>query len=136
MKAADPRVPRSEAKPSGDVHQAGPRAPRLLDLPRTLAALAAIVPAGTGTFRDQLGSLVVPVLTLEEYAELRARLTIFGEGDELTLKRFGVSSSEIREALRMQFNEQFQRDPSAQQRFLSAMQLAMARARSERGRDS
>ncbi len=114
-----------------------PLGAQAVDVDQTaMIPLAAIVPAGTGTFRDQLGSLVVPVLTLEEYAELRARLTIFGEGDELTLKRFGVSSSEIREALRMQFNEQFQRDPSAQQRFLSAMQLAMARARSERGRDS
>jgi hypothetical protein len=114
-----------------------PLGAQAIDVDQTaMIPLAAIVPAATGTFRDQLGSLVIPVLTLEEYAELRARLTIFGEGDELTLKRFGVSASEVREALRVQFNEQFQRDPSAQQRFLSTMQLAMARARSERGRDS
>jgi len=52
MKAADPRVPRSEAKPSGDVHQAGPRRPRPLDLLRTVAATAAIVPGlGAGLAR-------------------------------------------------------------------------------------
>jgi len=52
MKAADPRVPRSEAKPSGDVHQAGPRRPRPLDLLGTVAAIAAIVPGlGAGLAR-------------------------------------------------------------------------------------
>ncbi len=44
MKPDDPPFPRSEAKPSGDVHKAAPRAPRLLDLPRTIAAVAAIIP--------------------------------------------------------------------------------------------
>ncbi len=91
-----------------------------------------LVAATSGTFRDRLAAIVVPVMSLEDYAELRARLTVFGETHEPTLKRYGVVASEARDALRAQFAEQFQRDASLQERFLTAMQAAMSRARRER----
>jgi hypothetical protein len=90
-----------------------------------------LVATTSGTFRDQLGAVAVPAMSLEDYAELRARLTVFGESHEPTLKRFGVVAHEAREALRTQFAEQFKRDAQAQERFLAAMQTAMARARVE-----
>jgi hypothetical protein len=91
-----------------------------------------LVAAGSGTFRDKLGAVAVPPLTVEEYAELRARLTVFGAAHAETLERFGVAAAEVREALRAAFNERFQKDADLQQRFLSAMHAATAKARLER----
>ncbi len=91
-----------------------------------------LVAAGSGTFRDKLGAVAVPPLTVEEYAELRARLTVFGATHAETLERFGVAAAEVREALRAAFNERFQKDAELQQRFLSAMHAATAKARLER----
>lgn len=86
----------------------------------------------TGTFRDRLAPLVVPILSLEEYAEARARLTVYGEDHAPTLARFGITSPDVRDALRARFADYFKRDPEAQGRFLSAMQLAIGRVRAER----
>jgi len=96
--------------------------------------IVAFVPPKTGTFRDQLGALVVPLLSLDEYSELRARLTVFGETHAPTLARFGVASKGAREALALRFAEYFQRDPAAQERFLAALEPAIARARAERNK--
>jgi len=94
--------------------------------------VVAVVAPKTGTFRDQLGPLVVPLLGLSEYAELRARLTVYGEAHEPTLKRFGVAAREVREALRARFADYFQRDAAAQAQFLTGMQEAIVRVRKER----
>jgi len=94
--------------------------------------VVAVVAPETGTFRDQLGPLVVPLLGLSEYAELRARLTVYGEAHEPTLKRFGVAAREVREALRARFADYFQRDAAAQAQFLTGMQEAIVRVRKER----
>lgn len=94
--------------------------------------IAAFVPPKTGTFRDQLGALVVPLLSLDEYSELRARLTVFGETHATTLERFGVAGKGVREALALKFADYFQRAPAAQARFLAALEPAIVRARAER----
>lgn len=82
---------------------------------------AALARPKSGTFRDDLTSLVVPILSLEEYADLRAELSVCGEDDPETLKRFGVTSAAAHGALKNRFAEYFARDPAAQQRFLDAM---------------
>jgi len=86
----------------------------------------------TGSFRDQLGTLAVPLLSLDEYAELRARLTVYGETHAPTLARFGVTLEQVREALRRRFADYFQRDKAAQAQFIAAMQVAVTRVRAER----
>jgi len=91
-----------------------------------------ILAAQTGSFRDQLGPLVVPLLSLDEYAGLRAHLTVYGEADAGTLARFGVAAEEVREALRKRFAEYFQRDKTAQAQFIASMQDAVRRVRAER----
>ncbi|MBL8742280.1 MAG: hypothetical protein JNK04_14325 [Myxococcales bacterium] len=97
-----------------------------------LTPIADFVMPKTGTFRDQLVPLVVPILSLDEYAELRARLTVYGEDHAETLTRFGVASPQVHEAQRARFSEYFLRDPSAQAAFLKAMQSAIVRVRQER----
>lgn len=97
-----------------------------------LTPVAEFVMPKTGTFRDQLVPLVVPILSLDEYAELRARLTVYGEDHAETLKRFGVASPQVHEAQRARFSDYFLRDPAAQAAFLKAMQGAIARVREER----
>jgi len=92
-----------------------------------------LVAAQTGSFRDQLAPLAIPVLSLDEYAELRARLTVYGEGDAATLERFGVGAGEVRQALRTRFAEYFQRDKAAQAQFITSLQDAIGRVRAERG---
>jgi len=93
---------------------------------------AAVVAPKTGTFRDQLGPVVVPLLSLDEYADLRARLTVFGEAHAPTLARYGVAAREVREAVQARFADYFQRNTAAQAQFLAGMQAAIVRARAER----
>jgi len=114
--------------------QVEPRQPREGSDPDETALLARveIVAPQTGSFRDQLGTLAVPLLSLDEYAELRARLTVYGETHAPTLARFGVTLEQVREALRRRFADYFQRDKAAQAQFIAAMQVAVTRVRAER----
>lgn len=91
-----------------------------------------LVAAQTGSFRDQLTPVAIPVLSLGEYAELRARLTVYGEGHAPTLARFGVTAEAVRDALRKRFAEYFQRDKPAQAQFIATMHEAIGRIRTER----
>lgn len=90
-----------------------------------------IVASQTGGFTDRLGPVVVPLLSLDEYAELRAHLSLHGEDHSPTLARFGVMSREANAALRARFAEYFQREPAAQAAFLAAMQTALARLKAQ-----
>ncbi|NUP08278.1 MAG: hypothetical protein HOW73_19685 [Polyangiaceae bacterium] len=54
-------------------------------------------------------------------SELRARLSIYGEDDVETLKRFNVTSRAMNSALKARFSEYFRRDPDAQKKFLEAV---------------
>ncbi len=91
-----------------------------------------LVAAQTGSFRDQLTPVAIPVLSVGEYAELRARLTVYGEAHAPTLARFGVTAEAVRDALRKRFAEYFQRDQAAQTQFIAIMQEAISRVRTER----
>jgi len=79
----------------------------------------------TGSFRDQLGPVVVPILSLEEYADLRAELALRGEDHAETLLRFGVTSPAANNALKARFAEYFTREPGAQRAFVEALQARM-----------
>ncbi len=127
--AATPQAPQaSEAAPEARPPDPGAGETALLPM-MELTSLT------SGTFRDRLGAVVVPILSLDEYAEVRARLTVFGEDHVPTLARFGVASPEVGDALRARFADYFKRDPAAQARFLGAMQAAIVRVRAERDRD-
>jgi len=79
----------------------------------------------TGSFRDQLGAVDIPTLSLDEYADMRAQLAVQGEDHAETLERFGVMSTAVHAALKARFAAYFKRDPEAQQRFVSALQPRM-----------
>jgi hypothetical protein len=57
-------------------------------------------------------------LTLEQYAALRAQLTVRGEDDQGTLRLFGVTSPAAKEALQACFAERFRLDAAVQARFV------------------
>lgn len=85
-----------------------------------------------GNFTDALGALVLPELSLEQYAELRAELIGNGEDDSATLRRFGVVSAAAHNALRVRFAELFKQDAPARERFVADVQRRVdARRRSE-----
>jgi len=84
----------------------------------------------TGSFRDQLGAVVVPILSLVEYADFRARLAVYGEDHKETLDRYGVTSSAVHAALKARFADYFKREPDAQQEFVAALQARISALRS------
>ncbi|NUP13054.1 MAG: hypothetical protein HOW73_44000 [Polyangiaceae bacterium] len=102
---------------------------RGIDLDETLPMPPPAAAKPTGTFRDQLGAATPPLLSLDEYAELRARLSIYGEDDPETLKRFNVTSRAMNGALKGRFSEYFRRDPEAQKKFLEAVREKIATLR-------
>lgn len=113
-------------RPSEDVSElAGvdPHETLMMPLAATLAKVR------SGSFVDELGSVVVPVLSLEEYADLRAELGILGEEDTATLQRFGVMTAAAHVALKSRFAEYFKRDPAVQTEFVEAVRQRIARLR-------
>ncbi|NUP12079.1 MAG: hypothetical protein HOW73_39035 [Polyangiaceae bacterium] len=88
----------------------------------------------TGTFKDQLGTVAPPLLSLDEYVELRASLSLYGEDDQATLKRFGITSRAANSALKSRFAEYFKREPEAQRRFLDAVGEKVAALRGRNAR--
>ncbi|MBK6514942.1 MAG: hypothetical protein IPG04_12650 [Polyangiaceae bacterium] len=87
---------------------------------------------GTGTFRDRLGAVEVPVLSLDEYVELRARLLVCGEDHAPTLARFGVLVRPVHAALKARFAEYFERAPEARAAFVDALAARVAELRAGR----
>lgn len=86
-----------------------------------LGGTVAIVQPTTGSFRDQLGAIVVPDVSLEQYVELCAELSVRGEDDAGVLARFGVGSSAAHSALKARFAERFGRDFGLQRWFSDAV---------------
>jgi hypothetical protein len=70
-----------------------------------------------------------PELTLEQYADLRARLSVRGEEDAETWTAFGVTSRTVKEALQAGFAARFREDPGTQARFVELVQARSAALR-------
>ena len=70
-----------------------------------------------------------PELTLEQYAHLRAQLTVRGEEDAVTWGQFGIDSRAVKEALQARFAARFREDPAAQARFVDLVQWRLAELR-------
>jgi len=87
------------------------------------------VRSSTGTFRDQLGPVTVPILSLAEYVDLRVALALHGENDVDTLQRYGIMSRASSSALKARFAEYFKRDPEAQLQFLDAVAERVSQVR-------
>ena len=71
------------------------------------------------------------LLTLEQYAKLRARLMVEGEDDQQVWKEFGVASKAVKEALQARFAGQFRNDPAAQARFVELIQQLVGQLRTQ-----
>lgn len=115
---ASPSLPFIPPQPS-----AGPTfdADQTLPLP-----MVAVVHKSSGSFVDQLDPIMVPVLSIEAYADLRAQLSDKGEDDPATLARFGIQSKAAHAALKLEFAEYFKRDPAAVERFVNALRSSRA----------
>lgn len=74
--------------------------------------------------------LVVPDLSLADYAALRAHLMVQGEEDPETWKRFGVTSPAVKQALQDYFSARFRQDPAAQAQFVDRLRTLVAELRS------
>lgn len=74
--------------------------------------------------------LVVPDLSLADYAALRAHLMVQGEEDPETWKRFGVTSPAVKQALQDHFSARFRQDPAAQAQFVDRLRTLVAELRS------
>jgi hypothetical protein len=73
--------------------------------------------------------LVVPDLSLADYAALRAHLMVRGEEDPETWKHFGVTSPAVKQALQDHFAARFRQDPGAQAQFVDRMKTLVAELR-------
>jgi hypothetical protein len=71
----------------------------------------------SGSFRDALAPVVVPQLTVADYADLRARLVVFGEDHVASLRHHGVLSVAAKEALERAFRSKFEADAVLRARF-------------------
>jgi hypothetical protein len=93
------------------------RACALTELTGTMAAVDTSRPALP--FVQQTSPTPIGLqLTLEQYAVLRAQLTVRGEDDQETLRLFGVTSPAAKEALQARFAERFRLDAAVQARFV------------------
>ena len=85
--------------------------------------------AGTGTFRDAISPIAVPVLTTEQYAQLQAKLSVRGEAHEPTWREFQISSSAVKRALVARFDAYFAREPQAREDFAKRFEQLVLKAR-------
>jgi hypothetical protein len=81
--------------------------------------------------RERLAPKAIPVLSLDEYAELRAGLTVFGADHAPTLARFGVTEPMVAEIVRQRFASAFTRDERLRERFVARLQECVAALRAE-----
>jgi hypothetical protein len=75
-------------------------------------------------------------LSVEQYAELRAHLTIRGEDHMETLARFGIKTHAAKEALQARFAARFQQDPQCWLASSSSCGPSPRSSRSRRARNS
>ena len=73
--------------------------------------------------------LVVPELSLADYAALRAHLIVQGEEDPETWKHFGITSPAVKQALQDHFSARFRQDPAAQAQFVDRLKTLVAELR-------
>jgi hypothetical protein len=117
-----PQVPRAPSALTGTVD---------LQLGRDVARFAALAAQqSVSAGRSPSPAEPVPPLTLEQYAQFRARLMVDGEDDPQTWKAFGVSSKADKEALQARFAAQFRQDPAAQARFVELIPRLVGELRS------
>jgi len=79
----------------------------------------------------QRGAVEPPPLTVEDYASLRASLTVKGEDDAETWKRFGIASPAMKEALQVRFAAKFRDDPESRDRFVALLQRLVSELRAK-----
>jgi hypothetical protein len=80
-------------------------------------------------FYDSLAPLVVPEMSLDDYADLRAQLAFYGEDDKETLKRFSLLDPQAREVLRRRFAEMFRANAGLRETFVAEMNVRLAQLR-------
>ena len=85
--------------------------------------------AGTGTFRDAISPIAVPVLTIEQYAQFQAKVRVLGESHEPTWREFQISSASVRDALAARFAAYFAREPQAKEDFAKRVEQLVLKAR-------
>jgi hypothetical protein len=83
--------------------------------------------------RERLAPKAIPVLSLDEYAELRAGLTVFGADHAPTLARFGVGEPMVAEIVRQRFASAFTGDDRLRERFVARLQEYVAALRTRDG---
>jgi Pentapeptide repeats (8 copies) len=129
--AGEARPPAPDAQPAASAQPAG--RPPVLRAPKELSGTMDITQAPRGPalpFAMILGG-GVPLLTLEEYAALRANLTVKGEEDAETWKRFGIKSAADKEALQATFASRFRENAAVQKRFIELLQTILEDLRSK-----
>jgi hypothetical protein len=111
-----------------------PGPPRYVKPPRELSGTIDVEslplpPTAAMPFSAPEAAPSVPELTLEQYAHLRAQLSVRGEDDAETLRQFGVGSRAVKESLQARFAAQFRADPQTQARFVQLVQQRVAELR-------
>ena len=88
---------------------------------------------GRAPFRRERGERGgrAPALTLEEYAALRASLTVKGEEDPETWKAFGIASRAMKEALQARVAARLRDDPEARDRVVALVQRMVSDLRAK-----
>ncbi len=133
---AEPPAPSPPTPPSPSVagdSAAAPTLPRVQKAPAHLTGtmsvsdlpVAAVLPFAQGAAGE------APALTLEEYASLRASLTVNGEEDAATWKQFGIVSQAMKEALQARFAARFRDDAEARDRFVALLQRMVGELRAK-----
>jgi hypothetical protein len=79
--------------------------------------------------RERLAPKAIPILSMDEYAEFRAGLTVFGPDHAPTMARFGVGDKMVAEILRQRFAAAFSRDDGLRERFVARLQECVAALR-------
>jgi hypothetical protein len=79
--------------------------------------------------RERLAPKAIPILSMDEYAEFRAGLAVFGPDHAPTMARFGVGDKMVAEILRQRFAAAFSRDDRLRERFVARLQECVAALR-------
>ncbi len=130
-------VPRGPALPfaqnTSDAPSSPPALPRVVRAPAELSATVGVLglPLGPALPFATTGGGEPPALTLEEYATLRAHLTMRGEEDQATWKQFGIGSLAMKEGLQATFSARFREDPEARERFVELVRRMVTDLRAQ-----
>jgi hypothetical protein len=132
--AISPGLPRAPASMTGTVAASDPRSGPALPFARSRETVPRAVtppvgPSPGARMPSGANPLVVPDLSLADYAALRAHLTVQGEEDPETWKHFGVTSPAVKQALQDHFSARFRQDPAAQAQFVDRLKTLVAELR-------